>query len=93
MRQLADARRRLAAAETALAEAQAAAKQAETGFDAANDASLRPRLPWMLPARSAPGHGRPGMRPVGHMSGASVAADRLARRVRELSERLDTMQD
>jgi hypothetical protein len=37
MRQLADAHRSLAAAETALPEAQVAAKQAETTFDAAND--------------------------------------------------------
>jgi hypothetical protein len=68
IQQLADLRRRLAAAEDALTDALAAMKQAEWAFDAASDRSMRPSVPSMRPANSAPPRGGTGMRPGRHTS-------------------------
>ena len=91
MRQLADARRTLAAAQDALAEAQAAAKQAETAFDSANDrfAAAEAALDAAREERAQARTARYAARQSYEQ--ATVTADRLARRVRELSERLDRM--
>jgi uncharacterized protein (DUF3084 family) len=89
IRQLADLRRRLAAAEDALAKAQAVAKQAQTAFDTAQDrftvaeAALDTAREERAQARMARYAARQAY------ERASLAADRLVRRVRELSERLD----
>ena len=105
IRQLAELRRRLAAAETALADAQAAMKRAETAladaqaamkraetaFDAANDrfAGAERALDVAREERAQARRERYVARQVYEQ--ASTAADRLARRVRELAERLDRM--
>lgn len=91
IRQLADLRRRLAAAEDALTDAVAAMKAAEGAFDAASDRFDAAEVLLMRSARSAPRCGGTGTRARQAHERASVTADRLARRVRELSEHLDRM--
>jgi uncharacterized protein (DUF3084 family) len=89
MRQLADLRRRLAAAESALEEAHAARKHAEETYDAAADrfgeaeATLDAAREERAQARTA----RYAARQAHERASATV--DRLQRRVAELSLRLD----
>jgi hypothetical protein len=67
MRQLADLRRRLAAAEDALADALATMKRAEEEFDAANDRFTAAESAWTRRVRTAPrrgGHGMPPGKPT-----------------------------
>jgi hypothetical protein len=54
-------------------------------------ASRRPGALWMRPARKAPGRGGTGTRPRQAHEPAGTAVDRLTRRAREVSERLDRM--
>ena len=91
MRQLADLRRRLAVTEDALAEAQAASKRAEEAFDAASDRfdAAERALDEARDERAQARRDRYAARQA--YARASVTADRLARRVREASERLDRM--
>jgi hypothetical protein len=89
IRQLAGLRRRLAAAEDALTDALAAMKQAEGAFDAASD-----RFDATERALDAAREERARARRERYTARqsyeqASTTADRLARRVREASERLD----
>src|SRR5215471_17005010 len=89
MRQLADLRRRLAVTEDALAEAQAASKRAEEAFDAASDRfdAAERALDEAREDRAQARRDRYAARQAHEK--ASATADRLARRVREASERLD----
>ena len=89
IRQLADLRRRLAAAEDALADALAAMKQAEGAFDAASDRfdAAERALDAVREQRAAARRDRYAARQVYEL--ASATADRLARRVRDLAERRD----
>src|SRR5215472_16634940 len=89
MRQLADLRRRLAVTEDALAEAQAASKRAEEAFDAASDRfdAAERALDEARDERAQARRDRFAARQAYERAGAT--ADRLARRVREVSERLD----
>ena len=89
MRQLADLRRRLEAAEGALTDALAASKRAEEAFDAASDRfdAAERALDEVREDRAQARRDRYAARQA--YERASVTADRLARRVREVSERLD----
>ena len=89
IRQLAELRRRLAAAEDALTDALAATKQAEGAFDAASDRfdAAEHALDAAREERAQARRDRYTARQA--YERASTTADRLARRVRELSERLD----
>jgi hypothetical protein len=93
MRQLDELGSRLAAAGEALADALAAMKQAEEAFDAASDASTQPRLPSARPVPGEPGRERSATRPRQAHKRASTNGDRLQRRVRDLPERVDRMQE
>jgi len=91
IRLLADLRRRLARAEDALAETHAASKRAEEAFDAASD-----RFDTAERALDAAREERAQARRERYVARqayerASMAADRLAQRVREASERLDQL--
>ena len=90
IRQLGDLRRRLTAAEDALADALAAMKQAEGAFGDAIDSF--DAAEWALGAareeRAQARRDRYTARQASERT--SMIADRLARRVRELSERLDS---
>ena len=87
MRQLADLRRRLEAAEGALTDGLAAMKHAEAAFDAADDrfTAAEHALARVREERAQSRRDRYAARQAHER--ASVTADRLARRVRELSER------
>jgi hypothetical protein len=89
IRQLAGLRRRLAAAEDARADALAAMKQAEAEFDAASDRfdAAERILDEAREDRAQARRERYTARQAHER--ASVTADRLARRVRELAGRLD----
>lgn len=89
IRQLAGLRRRQAAAEDALADALAAMKQAEGAFDAAEDrfGAAERALDAAREERAQARRDRYTARQA--YERVSVTADRLAQRVRELSERLD----
>jgi len=89
MRQLADLRRRLEAAEGALTDALAASKRAEEAFDAASDRfdAAERALDEAREDRARARRDRYAARQA--YERASATADRLARRVRETSERLD----
>jgi len=89
IRQLADLRRRLAAAEDALAEAHAASKRAEEAFDAASDrfGAAERVLDTAREDRAQARRDRYAARQA--YERAAVAADRLQRRVADLSDRLD----
>jgi chromosome segregation ATPase len=91
IRQLAGLRRRQAAAEQALTDALAAMKQAEGAFDAARDrfgAAERA----LDAAREDPAQARRERYAARQAyERASTTANRLARRVREVAERLDGM--
>jgi uncharacterized protein (DUF3084 family) len=89
IRQLADLRRRLAAAEDTLTDALAAMKQAEGVFDAASDRfdAAELVLDTAREERAAAPRDRYAARQACQQ--ASATADRLARRVRDLTERLD----
>jgi hypothetical protein len=89
MRQLADLRRRMGAAEGALTDALATLKRAEEGFDAASDRfnAAERALDEAREDRAQARRDRYAARQA--YERASAAADRLARRVRETSERLD----
>src|SRR6516165_4262389 len=80
IRQLAELRRRLAAAEDALTEAHAAAKRAEEAYDAANDsfASAEAALDAARTERAQAREARYAARQT--YQRASTAADRLERR-------------
>jgi septation ring formation regulator EzrA len=88
IRQLAALQRRLAAAEDALADALAAMKQAEGAFDAASDRfdAAERALDAAREERAQARRDRYAARQAYEL--ASTTADRLARRVRELAERL-----
>jgi chromosome segregation ATPase len=89
MRQLADLRRRLGAAEGALTDALAALKRAEEAFDAASDRfdAAERALDAAREERAQARRDRYAARQA--YERATATADRLARRVRETSERLD----
>ena len=89
IRQLADLRRRLEAAERALTDALAASKRAEEAFDAASDRfdAAERALDEAREDRARARRDRYAARQA--YERASATADRLARRVRETSERLD----
>jgi chromosome segregation ATPase len=89
MRQLADLRRRLEAAEGALTDALVASKRAEEAFDAASDRfdAAERALDEAREDRAQARRDRYAARQA--YERASATADRLARRVRETSERLD----
>ena len=89
IRLLADLRRRLARAEDALAETHAASKRAEEAFDAASDRfdTAERALDAAREERAQARRDRYAARQAYERAGAT--ADRLARRVREVSERLD----
>lgn len=89
MRQLADLRRRLEAAEGALTDGLAALKRAEEAFDAASDRfdTAERALDAAREERAQARRDRYAARQA--YERASATADRLARRVRETSERLD----
>lgn len=93
IRQLADLRRRLTAAEDALTDALAEMKQAEGAFDAAGDRFTEAErvLDQAREERAQARRDRYAARQA--YERASVTANRLARRVRELSEHLDAMAD
>jgi uncharacterized protein (DUF3084 family) len=88
VRQLADLRRRLAAAEDAVTDA-LAVKQAEGAFDAAGDRfdAAERSLDATREQRAAARRDRYTARQA--YARASATADRLARRVRDLAELLD----
>ena len=69
IRQLAELRRRLTAAEDALTGAHAATKQAEAAYDAANDRFAAAEGASMRPARSGPRPGGTGIGRGRHTSG------------------------
>ena len=89
IRHLADLRRRLEAAERALTDALAASKRAEEAFDAASDRfdAAERALDEAREDRARARRDRYAARQA--YERASATADRLARRVRETSERLD----
>jgi len=89
VRQLADLRRRLAAAEDAVTDALAAMKQAEGAFDAASDRfdAAERALDAAREQRAQARRDRYTARQA--YERASATADRLARGVRDLAERLD----
>ena len=89
IRQLADLRRRLEAAEGTLTDALAASKRAEEAFDAASDQfdTAEHALDEAREQRAQARRDRYAARQA--YERASATADRLARRVREASERLD----
>lgn len=89
MRQLADLRRRPEAAEGALADALAAMKHAEAEFDAADDrfTAAEHALDRVREERAQARRDRYAARQAHER--AIVTADRLTRRVRELSDWLD----
>ena len=89
IRQLADLRRRLEAAERALTDALASSKRAEEAFDAASDRfdAAERALDEAREDRARARRDRYAARQA--YERASVTADRLARRVRETSERLN----
>ena len=91
IRQLAELRRRLAVAEETLTDALAAMKQAEGAFDAASDRfdAAERVLDAAREERAQTRRDRYAARQA--YERASATADRLARRVRELAERLDGM--
>jgi hypothetical protein len=85
IRLLADARRRLAAAEAALDEAHATRKRAEEAYDAASDASTPPRQRSTWPGSTAPApvasSTRPGLCTSGRVRprrGSSAGVSELA---------------
>jgi chromosome segregation ATPase len=87
--QLTDLRRRLATAEDTLTDALAAMKQAEGAFDAASDRfdAAERALDAAREQRAAARRDRYAARQA--YERASATADRLARGVRDLAERLD----
>ena len=89
--QLADLRRRLAAAEDALADALAAMKSAEGAFDAASDRfdAAERALDAAREDRAQARRGRYAARQA--YERAAIAADRLQRRVTEMAGRLSRM--
>lgn len=91
IRQLAELRRRHAAAQDALTDALAAMKQADGAYDAASDRfdAAERALDAAREDRAQARRDRYAARQA--YDRASVAADRLARRMRELSEGLDSM--
>jgi hypothetical protein len=92
IRQLAELRRRLTAAEDALTEAHAAMKRVEAAFDAASDAFTEDKQAALDAAREQRARAREARYAAQQAhERASTAVARLQRRVTELSERLDRM--
>ena len=91
MRQLADLRRRLEAAEGALTDALAASKRAEEAFDAASDRfdAAEHALDEAREDRAQARRDRYAARQAHER--AAITADRLQRRITELSGQLDRM--
>jgi hypothetical protein len=92
IRQLAELRRRLTAAEDALTEAHAAMKRVEAAFDAASDAFTEDKQAALDAAREQRARAREARYAAQQAhERAATAVARLQRRVTELSERLDRM--
>jgi len=91
IRQLAELRARLDAAEDALTAAKASLKQAHTRFDAADDQVAAARTPCTPPTPIASKPSGTATLPGGPTSKASAVVERQQRRVSTLNDRLAQM--